>query len=170
MTTYTDIFELSRTRGHIEGRLTRDDLPEALSMLEGEAADVTVDWSAHGTAGSRDLPGADLTISARVVTDCARCGKPVELAIDKTVSFLFTRTEAQADAMPIDEDGDFEIVVGSRKFDVAHWVEEELILSLPPVARHDDCAPEARDLETHEEDEPQKPNPFACLAGLKTRH
>ena len=72
--------------------------------------------------------------------------------------------------MPIEEDEEFEIVVGSRKFDLVHWIEEELILSLPAFAQHDDCKPDAERLHTQETEETQaKPNPFACLASLKTQ-
>ena len=68
------------------------------------------------------------------------------------------------------KDGDDEIVVGSRKFDVAAWVEEELILSLPLFAQHDDCEPDEERMQTEETSETmQRANPFACLAALKKR-
>ncbi len=167
---YVDIFEFSRLRSEIEGDLTADDLAEALSMLEGDARDIRVHYRAKGTAGRRDLAGAELEIQATFVTDCVRCGKPVELTIEKTVPFLFTQTEEEADAMPIEEDEEFEIVVGSRKFDLAHWVEEEIILSLPSFAQHEACEPDQELMHTEETPETNaKPNPFACLAGLKTK-
>lgn len=167
---YTDIFELSRARAEISGDFTGDELPALISMLDSEFGAVRVHWKAVGTAGRRELPGADLTIDAQITTRCVRCGEPVTLEIEKTVSFLFVKSEAEADAMPIEEDGDDEIVVGSRKFDVAAWVEEELILSLPLFAQHDDCEPDEERMQTEETPETmQRTNPFACLAALKKR-
>ncbi|MDO4936744.1 MAG: YceD family protein [Sutterellaceae bacterium] len=167
---YVDIFELSRARSTIEGTLTAADLPEAFSLLEGVAKDIQVSYKAQGTAGRRELAGADLILDATVVTACVRCSKPVTIRIEKTVPFLFTKTEKEADAMPIEDDEEFEIVVGSRKFDIAHWVEEEIILSLPQFAQHDDCEPDRELLQTEETEETvAKPNPFACLAALKTK-
>ena len=163
-----DIFELSRTRRTVEGTLTLDELPELSEALEGnhKAADVT--FEAVGTAGRNDLPGADLVVRATLTTACVRCGKPYEVKIDKEIPFLFTQTEEEANAMPVDEDGDYEVVVGSRKFDLAQWVQEELILSLPAFPMHDDCEPDEEQLRTHETPETlEKPNPFACLAGFK---
>ena len=168
--TSVDIFDFSRTRSSLEGDLDASDLAEAFSLLEGPAADIRVHYSARGTTGRDGLPGAELTLSARAVTACVRCGEPVEIVIDKTVPFLFTRTEQEADKMPVDEDGEFEIVVGSTKFNVAAWVQEEVILSLPAFAQHDDCTPDVSRLQTQETAETlAKPNPFAVLAGLKVK-
>ncbi len=167
---YTDIFELSRTRGELSGELAAQDLPALASLIDPGCGGALVHWSAVGTAGRNDLPGADLTIDAQITTRCVRCGEPVTLVIRKTVPFLFVKSEKEADAIPIEDDGDYEIVVGSRKFDLAAWVEEELILSLPAFAQHDDCAPPAEHM--HDEGDPaeaERANPFACLAELKRR-
>lgn len=163
-----DIFELSRTRRTVEGDLTLADLPELNEALEGDHKAATVHFEAVGTAGHNDLPGADLTIRATLTTACVRCGHGYDVEIETTIPFLFTQTEAEANAMPVDEDGDYEIVVGSRKFDLTQWVQEELILSLPAFPMHDDCEPDPDQLQTEETPETlEKPNPFACLAGFK---
>ncbi len=41
--------------------------------------------------------------------------------------------------MPI-EDDEIDAVVGSRNMSIHDWVEDEAILSLPLVPRHDECA------------------------------
>ena len=70
----------------------------------------------------------------------------------------------------LDEDEeDEDVVVGSRKFNVDAWVQEEAILSLPASAVHEEACDE--DMWTDEPEEAaaalEKPNPFAALAGLK---
>ena len=168
---YTDIFELSRARGVIEGDFTESDLPGLASLLDADCGRLQVHWQASGTAGRDDLPGADLALKAEIVTRCVRCGEPVTIVVEKTVPFLFVKNEKQADAIPIEDDGDYEIVVGSRKFDLAAWVEEELILSLPAFAQHDDCSPDEEHMHTEELPQAQeRTNPFAVLATLKKKH
>ncbi len=50
--------------------------------------------------------------------------------------------------------------------DLAAWIEDEAILSLPLVPRHEDCEPT---LPAHSAGHaaPDRPNPFAVLAELK---
>jgi uncharacterized protein len=165
-----DIFELSRSRKTISGDLCLADFPQLATLLEGDGRDARIHYEATGTAGRDGKPGADLTLSGVMKTRCVLCGEPCEVTIDKTVPFLFTKTEQEADAMDIAEDGEYEVVVGSKKFDVHFWVEEELMLSLPPFPQHDDCEPDRSKLSSHEEPEAavtKRENPFAVLASLK---
>ena len=170
MSRTVDIFELSRTRRTIAGEATLTDMPQLESGLDGETREASVHWKAVGEAGVRGLAAARLFIKAVLVTQCVRCGKACEIEIEKELPFLFTKTEAEADALPIEEDGDYDIVVGSTHFDPVDWVEEELILSLPAFPQHLACEPDREKLQTKETGETQqKTNPFAVLASLKKR-
>ena len=98
---------------------------------------------------------------------CARCYEPVVYSIERELTFRFTKTEAEANALPLDEEGDDEeVIVGSRTLSVADWVQEEAILSLPAMPVHEDCE---MDCEPDPEEVvmSEKPNPFAALAALK---
>lgn len=163
-----DIFDFSRHRKSLDGDLLLEDLPGLEKMLSGPAKFCQAHFHAHGVAGDKGLPGVELTIAARLVTECVRCGEPAEFVIEKTVPFLFAQTEAQANAMPLDEDGDWEIVVGSKRFDLAHWVEEELILSLPMFPKHENCEMFHSQQLAHEEKviRANQPKPFADLGKL----
>lgn len=164
---YIDIFELSRAKIEEEGRLSIEDLPDLKEMLKSEKPKADVYWKATGTGQRRRLASALLTVEAKLTTDCARCGNPLEIEINKEVPFLFTKTEDEANRLPIEDDGDDEVVVGSTKFDVAHWVEEELILSLDLFPSHEDCEPDPGSLQSRDEEEiPERVNPFAGLADL----
>ena len=72
--------------------------------------------------------------------------------------------------MPLDEDEDMEIVVGSEQMNVAEWVQEEVILTLPTFPKHDEC--EMPEVEGEEEEivEPTRPNPFANLKDLMKKN
>ncbi|MCF0253217.1 MAG: hypothetical protein HUK26_02640, partial [Duodenibacillus sp.] len=102
-----DIFELSRSRRAIEGDFGIDDMPGLASLLAGEERAAQVHYAAAGTAGRKGVPGAELRLKGSLTTACAHCGGPLVIEIDKALPFLFTRTEAEADAMPIDADGEF---------------------------------------------------------------
>lgn len=165
-----DIFELARSKRSESGSVTLADLPELAKALEGDARACTCEWIATGTGEVKGRPAAKLVLRAHLVSQCVRCGKPCDIEIDKEVPFVFTKTEAEADAMPIEDDDGYDVVVGRRRFDTTGWVEEELILSLPAFPRHEDCEPDRTKLETEETPETEaRPNPFACLAGLKTK-
>jgi hypothetical protein len=107
------------------------------------------------------------TPEGKLIGSCCRCGDPLTVDVHLKTSFLFTKTESEADSMPISEDGEDEVVVGSSHFDVANWVQEELLLKLPLYPAHDVC--KAPELPTDEEEELEdaRPNPFAVLSSLK---
>ena len=80
-----------------------------------------------------------------------------------------TLKEAEADAIPIDEDEDTEIIVGSSALGLADWVEEEAILSLPIAPRHEDCSAPGFDFSDNPQEElaDDRRRPFAVLETLK---
>lgn len=164
---YIDIFELSRAKTEQQGRFTIEDLPNLKEVLNGHSPRADVSWTAKGTGQRRRMASAVLALKATLTADCARCGRPLDIVIDKEVPFLFTKTEEEADKLPIEEDGDDEIVVGSTKFDIVHWVEEELILSLDLFPAHEDCEPDPERLCSGDEEEVcERVHPFAGLAEL----
>jgi len=82
--------------------------------------------------------------------------------------FRLVRTEAEANALPIEDDEeDEDVLVGSRSFDLEKWVEEEAILALPRMVVHDACEEKREWSDGEEPQEEKRPNPFAALAALK---
>ena len=78
--------------------------------------------------------------------------------VQRPATLTFTKTEAEANAMPVSEDEeDEDVVVGSRKFNVDAWVQEEAILSLPAMAIHEEgCETDMWADEPEEEAKPDK--------------
>lgn len=61
-----------------------------------------------------------------------------------------------------------EKVVGSHHFDLLAQIEDELILSVPYVPKHDVCpGAQAKDSEASQEPVVKRPSPFAVLEQLK---
>lgn len=163
-----DVFRLSQDRQCASGVLNVAELPR-LAAAPGEFRSGHLAWRATGTEGRRGLAGALLQVKGELHGTCCRCGARLTLPVRLETSFLFAKSEAEADAIPLAEDGDDEIAVGSTRFDAAAWVEEEVLLALPLFPMHDDCeSPSGPDEDAPGEDGGS--SPFAVLAGLKVRH
>ena len=166
-----DIFEVARAKTTVTGTIPLDEMPElALSVAEVEGEGLRYEITGMGTI--ERLPAATLKIEGDVVMACARCMQSVTVPVDREVVFCFVKNEEEADNLPLEEEDDeIEVIVGSRRLSIAAWVQEETILSLPSMPMHEDC-----DLDWEEEEdeeipvEEEKPNPFAALAALKTKH
>jgi uncharacterized protein len=128
-------------------------------------------WSLHGEVrqpkGATAQTWLHVAAQAEVAMTCQRCLKPVQevLDIDRWVRFVDTEAEAAA----LDADSDDDVLALPRHLDARELIEDELLLALPLVPRHETC-PEP--LAHAEDDEPaaeeeERPNPFAKLAALK---
>jgi uncharacterized protein len=160
-----DAFRLARQRETLCGKAAMTDLPRlALSVLD-RAAEVRYD--VQGRVDDAGHPGAVMKLAGRLPLRCERCNAPVQFTLEREVPFRFVHDEQELNALPI-EDDEVEEVVGSPATDLLAWVEDEAILSLPLVPRHDDCAVPFVDVP--EPADAGRPNPFAALAKLKRGH
>jgi len=108
-----------------------------------------------------------LTVEVSLPLTCQRCLGAVDVPVQIDRSFRFVETEAQAEQE--DDESEEDVLVLSRDFDLAALIEDEVLMDLPVVPRHDIC-PVAVQLTASDADfegQPSKPNPFAILAGLK---
>ncbi len=165
-----DIFTIARDRQKIQTQVKLGDMPELKAFLSDPDDSDTLSVEIEGIEGDKGLPGARLKIQGMLHMNCVRCTKPVEVPIDRDVPFLFVKSEEEANRLPI-EDEDWEVVVGSDRMNVAHWVQEEVILSLPNFPQHDDCeAPHVQSNPEFEQEMTEKPKPFANLRDLMQKN
>lgn len=166
MPQFINIFELARRGETIEGEVAVKDLPNLLGFTATENG--TLRFVATGLGERRGLPAVDLDMEGDVDISCARCLKPMSVHIASGAVFRLVRTEAEANALPIEDDEeDEDVLVGSRNFDLEKWVEEEAILALPRMVVHDACEDKREWSDGEEPQEEKRPNPFAALAALK---
>jgi uncharacterized protein len=133
-----------------------------------------VRWSAEGERRKLRAGGAQIWLHLRATTalplECQRCLKAVAVRLEIERSFLFVHGEdaaAQLDAQCEDD-----VLALTRALDLRELVEDELLLALPLVPRHDTCPEPLRDgVETGEPpgaaEQPAPASPFAALAALK---
>lgn len=135
-----------------------------LDGMLGDAGDVQVDVAfARDPRGLARLTGAlHTTLSAT----CQRCLAPVSVPLQADVDVYLLSDEAYADRLSEDEDF---VVFQDGHLDLPELLEDELILALPLVTRHEDCEPQVALVEAEPEQEPEakKENPFQILANLK---
>ncbi len=167
-----DVAAFAKAAGELDGawplapfdRLTDSAVADALAP---EAADVM--WSARGEA--RALRGGEtqiwlhLTAATALPLECQRCLKPVQAALQIERSFLFVPGEDAA--AQLDADGDDDVLALTRALDLRELIEDELLLALPIVPRHEVCPEPLVSAAADAEAADEKPNPFAALAALK---
>ncbi len=132
------------------------------------ASDGSASWSAAGSL--RPVPGVEpelwlhLQGRAEVPLQCQRCLQAMTevLAVDRR--FRFVRSEDEAAAL--DEESEDDVLALPPRLDLLALLEDELILTVPIVPRHEVC-PEPLPLPAEAAEEEPAPHPFAALAGLR---
>ncbi|MDD2917460.1 YceD family protein [Rhodoferax sp.] len=142
-----------------------------MAETNGLGAQNGLDWSVRGALqpGQTGQPQAWLHLSVRVSLPltCQRCLGLVDVPLQIERSFRFVETEAQAE---LDDDASPEdVLVLSHDFDLAALIEDEVLMDLPVVPRHESCPLPVKltAVDADFEEAQPKPNPFAVLAGLK---
>lgn len=118
------------------------------------------------------LPMVTGTIQGKLQVECQRCLQPMMLTIDHSVEVVFTRSET--DRRP-EEAGYESWVVEDDSLYLRDFVEDELLLAMPLIPRHDSCQPIKPLIEGYEDDAvdnesaptEEKQNPFAVLKNWK---
>ena len=131
-----------------------------------------VTWSARGSlqpvAGSEAQLWLDLHIRTRLLLQCQRCLQPMlqELALDRRLRFV----RGEDEAARLDEDSEDDVLALPAQLDLSVLVEDELILALPLVPRHEQCSQPLPVVDrAADETGDEAPHPFAALEALRRR-
>ena len=166
-----DSFELARSGQRIEGEVAVAQLPRLAEFVTTTQGDLR--YEINGLIDDEGHPAADLHLYGRLELICQRCNGALDFQLDRTTRFRFVATEEELNSLPL-EDDEIDAIVGSQNLSILEWVEDEAILSLPLVPRHDECSsPLSAD---DDSGAVAVPNPFAVLLALRddddgtTRH
>ena len=159
----------------LEGRWSGEQLPRlaATTTPPQDTAPAEVGWRVEGrqvpVAGAGPEIWLHLTAGATVWLTCQRCLRPFEWPIDIERPLRFVRGEAEAEALDAELEED--VLALPRSLDLRELVEDELLLALPLVPRHETCpTPLSFSSEpTGEAVQAERENPFAALQALKSR-
>ena len=129
-----------------------------------------VGWKVRGEratlAGGGVRPALAIEAAAVVTLECQRCLQPMQLPLTIARRIFFVDGEEAAAALDLDSDDD--VLALPPALDLHHLLEDELLLALPVVPRHEACAvPLASAAGGEGSIEPEPEHPFAALAALK---
>ncbi len=145
--------------------------PRLKAQFGAAASGQALQWRAQfGTRQSPSLQDqAWLTLSIQVGLPlvCQHCLSEFEFLVDAEQLYRFVADEEIAQRE--DETSAEDLLVLSRTFDLAGLVEDEVIMNLPVLPRHEVCPkPLVRSAVDRDFDQaPVAENPFAALAQLK---
>ncbi|MFT3664768.1 YceD family protein [Piscinibacter sp.] len=167
-----DVEVFAKDAGRLEGRWPLAGFARLAESAHAQARPGAADpvaWQARGEQRAQRGGAAQTWLhveaEAEVQLECQRCLQAVAVPLAVRRSFLFAPDEPTAAA--IDADSEDDVLVLTRALDLHELVEDELILALPLVPRHDVCAQPLAVPAPAEEAQAERPHPFAALAALK---
>ncbi len=169
-----DLPGLCRKGVSVSGQAALAAMPRLAAALAAPA-DGAAAWSAQGelrpVTGGTPETWLHLEATARVPLQCQRCLQLLSEAVAVDRRFRFVAGEDEA--ARLDEESEDDVLVLQPRLNLLELLEDELILALPLVPRHEVCPqplpmPADVSVEGPADDEPA-PNPFAALAALRGR-
>ena len=167
-----DVKAFAQAGGRLAGHDSLLKYERLAQEAKGLHPDLLVDWEAVGEVrtalGGMGQVWLHIKVRASFPMECQRCMTPVDVPLEVDREFRFVADEATAEAL--DDESEEDLLALSREFDLHELIEDELLMALPLVPKHDECptaVPLASSDDDFEEANAEKPNPFAALAGLR---
>lgn len=160
-----DLHRFTHLGGELSLATPLADLSRVLDVCldQAEVRQRPCQWVLRGE--SRSMGGIEqawmhLSAHLTVRQTCQRCLEPMDMAVQ--VDRWFRLVADEATALAEDDDCEEDLLVMAPDADALALLEDEILLAMPLVPRHDVChAPLSAALED------DLPHPFAALAGLK---
>ncbi len=171
---HLNIDNFGKARGQLQDALPLAEFDRLLEEAQGMSPDTAVHFSAQGDlrAGADGTEQVWLVLRGQVdlPQTCQRCLGTVAAPVHFEREFRFVATEEVAAVE--DETSEEDVLVTARDFNLLELVEDELLMALPAVPKHEVC-PDAVKLQVADADfvetTQEKPNPFAVLGQLKRK-
>ena len=161
-----DVAAFAAAGAALEGSWPLDAMPRLGSAPDPAAR---VAWRAQGAiaplAGAGPQPALDLRAEGTVTLQCQRCLEPLPLPLAVAHRVFFVAGEDAAAAL--DADSEEDVLALEGRLDLKTLIEDELVLALPLVPRHDRCPRPLAVPDEGIEAAAAGEHPFAALAGWK---
>lgn len=164
-----DAWELARMQRTVQGAAALAGFSRLLCGLPEQPESRMVEWALTGEHDGHGRRYLSLQADAVVVLECQRCLSMFDypLHVSNRVQLVENEAELETGDMAEDDPDIPDLILGSNRFDVRAFVEDELILALPYVPKHDVCPSLPKVLDATEGSGSDRPSPFAALAQLK---
>ena len=147
-------------------------LAQDLRALTVDWADRKVSWQLRGEGvtptGGHMQVWLHLQAQVELPLTCQRCMGTVDVPVSIDNHYRFVANEEAA--LAEDEVSEEDVLVLSKQFDAHALLEDELLMAVPIVPKHDVCPKPVKLASTDDEFKAaltQKPNAFAALGSLK---
>jgi len=169
---HLDVKAFAQAASAIAGHDLLSKYERLMQETQGLGAERPLNWSARGELRT-DEAGAEqvwlhLTVDTSLPLTCQRCMGPVDLAVVVNRSFRFVDSEEAAEAQ--DDEAEEDVLALSQEFKLTDLIEDEVLMALPLVPRHEECPVEVKLAVADpgfEAASAEKRNPFAVLAKLQ---
>ena len=168
-----DVRAFAKAGGHLEGDAALAQFQRLVQDAQSNDVPLpNVRWEAEGalqsSSGGADQVWLHLHADTQLPMVCQRCLTLVHIELSVDRSFRFVADEATAELE--DDEAEEEVLALAKDFDLLALIEDELLMEIPLVPRHEVCPVPVRmqagDASV-EAAEAEKKNPFAVLQGLK---
>jgi len=169
-----DVAAFAQARETLEGRDPLHHYARLAHDLSVPLTDGTITWQAQGeyrsAADGGVRPALHLRVQADLPLTCQRCMTAVvtPLRIDRHLVFV----TGEAVAAALDDGSEDDVLELTAALDLHALIEDELLMALPLVPRHERCPGEVK-LSVQDQGfdaaGAEKAQPFAALAALKSR-
>jgi uncharacterized protein len=168
-----DVAAFAAANGELDGEMPAEKLTRLASATLPPAVDLPrsdVRWHVSGErlplAGAGVQPSLLVAAATDVTLECQRCLQPMRLPLRVERRIFFVEGEDTAAALDADTEDD--VLALTPALDLFALIEDELLLALPLVPRHDVCQePLPRALVDDDPAATAVEHPFAALAVLK---
>jgi uncharacterized protein len=165
---YVDAARFAEKAANLHGTLAIKDMPRLVSSLANQEGEVVIDANfGIDTQGIKFIKGS---VKALVYVLCARCLEVFVQEIISDFSYGLVNTDAKAKKLPKHYEP---VLMTDENLNVLEMVEEELIINLPIVPKHDPKSCKVKMpvvvLEDPKAAQEMKTNPFSVIESLKVK-
>lgn len=126
-----DVSALAAEGATVARRYGLDEFPRLADMLAGTGGEAEARF--HFLQAATNVVGCELEVRAAVTLRCERCLEPYAEALRSTARLAFVSGGRGTGAVP---EGFEELTMPAGRISLRELVEDELLLSMPLVARH----------------------------------
>jgi uncharacterized protein len=170
---FIDPFSLAEKNRRFSGEMSLKGMARLASALMSQDGSVNIDLNfGRDSFGQRFVDG---DVSGELSLQCQRCLQPMRFNVDAQFHLGIVHSLAEAERLPEDYEP---LIVEQPSIALRDIIEDELILQLPAIARHDEgkcmvkqtAERDVSSIEKADEAEvPAEKNPFAVLEQLKSK-
>ncbi|HHJ39188.1 MAG: hypothetical protein AXA67_11660 [Methylothermaceae bacteria B42] len=147
---------------HWQGEIPLSRMTRLATMIVNpeEKAVINLTFSREGKVAA--VTGS---VRATLALTCQRCLEPVFMTVDQPIQLGIVTSIEEGEALPEPYEP---LLLEDEQIRLGSIVEDELILVIPNVPRHDDCR--VLQVQTGSGEKGRRDNPFEVLANWKSKH